>query len=74
MGMKENFSANIVVGDSFNFSFRNLDVVHTVKFQRRTSPSRSQRKRNQQQEIKFEKERMELYNDANEFIILTGFA
>ena len=32
IGLKDNFSANIVVGDSFNFSFRNLDVVHTVKF------------------------------------------
>ena len=32
IGLKDNFSANIVVGDSFNFSFRNLDLVHTVKF------------------------------------------
>ena len=63
--LKDNFSANIVVGDSFNFSFRNLDVVHTVKFKKRTS--RSQRKQNQKQEIKFEKERMELYNNADEF-------
>ena len=65
IGLKDNLSAKIMIGDTFNFSFRNLDVVHTVKFKKRTS--RSQRKQNQKQEIKFEKERMELYNNADEF-------